>query len=327
MNAQPTMAEVSSETGSLRGVDLVSLERCRLCGTARAGMTVWCEDVPDLERPEYRYALLRCAHCGLIATDPYPSDATIALLYAQGDSSDYEFPERGSIAALKERLAARWVKKISREAKVRPQRILDFGTGAGRYAAAAARALPDAVVIGTDFRSAAPSGSYFEAALPNLRYVSYPRVIESRERFDLIFARHVLEHTGDPIEMVRSWLRMLSPDGALYIEIPNTSSATAKLLERRWPLLYVPKHLSHFTRDTLARTIHLAGGGARISRCEMPMMGNVLALRMGHSRFDPRFRLPGVLLHPVQLALEAFARQGTCLYALVRHGSDRPVNA
>jgi SAM-dependent methyltransferase len=158
--------------------------------------------------------------------------------------------------------------------------------------------LPDAVVIGTDFRSAAPSGSYFEAALPNLRYVSYPRVIASRERFDLIFARHVLEHTGDPIEMVRSWLRMLSPDGALYIEIPNTSSATAKLLERRWPLLYVPKHLSHFTRDTLARTIHLAGGGARISRCELPMMGNVLALRMGHSRFDPRFRLPGVLLHP-----------------------------
>lgn len=307
------------QAGSRRDVTYVPLERCRACGAGRAEMRSWLDDVPDLEAPDQRFTLLRCGACGLIATDPYPSDDTIAALYSTGDSSDYEFPEPGPLTKIKEALARRRIRAIARLAGVRPKRILDYGTGAGRYAAAAAAAFSDAAVIGTDFALAPPLGSYFEGAASNLRYVRYAPLLEAGERFDLIFARHVLEHMADPIATVRDWIGMLSPRGVLYIEVPNTSSVTARLLKERWPLLYVPKHLSHFTRKTLAQAIEAADGAVTIASCEMPMMGNVLAIATGRSRFDPRFRIPGILLHPAQVALEALGRQGTCLYALVRH--------
>jgi len=116
--------------------------------------------------------------------------------------------------------------------------------------------------------------------------------------------------------MLHSWFGLLSAGGALYIEVPNLASRTARLLGPRWPLWYVPKHLTHFTAETLQRAVVEAGGSCRIGRCEMPMMGNVVALKSGHSRFDARFRLVGMALHPVQLVLEASAGQGTCLFAI-----------
>jgi len=305
-------------TKSRSDVTYVRLERCRSCGAERHDMRDWLSPVHDLESPADQYSLLLCGACGLIATDPYPSDDTIAALYASGDSSDYEFPEAGPITKIKEFLAKRRIRTIAAQAGVLPASILDYGTGAGRYAWAAARAFPQSDVVGADLADAPPAGSYFEAAPGNLRYRQYARVVESRDRFDLILARHVLEHMADPVAELRKWIDMLSERGVLYLEVPNTLSVTAKLLKERWPLLYVPKHLSHFTRDTLARTIVTSNGVATIAGCEMPMMGNVLAIAMGRSRFDSRFRIPGLLLHPVQLGLEAFGRQGTCLSALVR---------
>ncbi len=104
--------------------------------------------------------------------------------------------------------------------------------------------------------------------------------------------------------------------------MPNLDSATARILGPRWPLWYVPKHLYHFTRASLQRVIANAGGTAVITSCEMPMMGNTLALLAGRRRDDPAFRVAGILAHPVQLALERLHGQGTCLAALVRRNAN-----
>ncbi len=274
--------------------------------------------VVDLDRVDDRYDLLECRACGLIQSDPYPTEATIAYLYDGGDSSDYEFPERGPIGWLKDRIAMMQVRTIARRAMLAPRRILDFGTGAGRFAVAAAAAYRDADVVGTDFAPSPPANSYYERPLERLSYVQYDDLRARADRFDLVFARHVLEHTHDPVATARSWLDVLAPGGALYVEVPNALSRTAKLLPRTWPLWYVPKHLTHFSRRTLNEVLTAAGGRADIGRCEMPMMGNVLALAFGRPRFDPLFKIPGVLLHPVQLALEATGGESTCLYAIVR---------
>ncbi len=264
--------------------------------------------------------MLECRACGLAQTDPYPGDGDIADLYANGISSDYEMPESGIIGRLKDVLAKRTVRAIARRARLVPDRILDFGTGAGRYAAAAGAAFPRASITGTDFANVPPVGSYYER-YPDISYVPYSQ-LRAHGRFDLVLARHVLEHVSNPKKLVAEWLGFLTPKGRLYIEVPNLLSATAKLAGPRWPLWYVPKHLSHFTAHTLRRIVEAAGGDALIGTCEMPMMGNVVALRTGHSRFDPRFKLAGVALHPLQLALEAVAREGTCLYAIVQSSKN-----
>jgi 2-polyprenyl-3-methyl-5-hydroxy-6-metoxy-1,4-benzoquinol methylase len=298
-------------------VEFARRERCPSCGAGRAEYRTLFPRVVDPDTGDDRYAILLCERCGLAATDPYPTAATIAGLYENGDSTDYEFPQPGLIGRLKDRLARDRMRAIARLLGRRPQRILDFGTGAGRYAAAARQAFPDAIVTGTDFAPAPPRGSYY-AAEPALRYVAYNKLGALREPQDLVLARHVLEHLHDPVAAVRDWLALVRPYGALYIELPNVRSQTARLLGAQWPLWYVPRHITHFDRRSLAHVVRAAGGTATIGSCEVPMMGNVLAIRSGHSRFDPRFRAAGLAFHPVQLALEAIARQGTCLYAIVR---------
>jgi len=282
------------------------------------------ESVPNLDTTDDLFRILYCGNCDVGITDPIPSHETLYRLYADGTSSDYEYPQPGIIGQLKDWFARARFRELRKKLSASPATILDFGTGAGRYAAAAAHAFPDARVTGSDFGLNPPTGSYFDHS-SKLEYAQYATLQAEQRRFDLIIARHVLEHTHDPVRMVREWLAALSDGGALYLEVPNLDSATSRLLGPRWPLWYVPKHLHHFTRASLQRVIRNAGGNAAISSCEMPMMGNTIALLAGRPRSDPAFRIAGILAHPIQLFLERLKGEGTCLAAIVqKDATSRP---
>ena len=294
---------------------------CRICGTTLHREDTLFEAVPDLDMPgEPSFSILKCRACATASTTPVPSESTISMLYTEVDSSDYEYPEPGVIGRLKDLFAQRRVSAIVRALPSKPTSVLDFGTGGGRFASAAAVVLPAGTVVGTDFGPKPPARSYY-AHDRKIDYVPYADLKTHRQSFDLIVARHILEHVHDPVKLLQDLVRMLSENGTLYIEVPNFTSQTAKLLGCRWPLLYVPRHLSHFTRSTLESIIRRAGAHSRIGSCEMPMMGNVVALKLGRSRFDPLFRPLALLLYPMQLVLEKVSNQGTCLFALVRRSA------
>ena len=275
--------------------------------------------VPDLDTGDDRFTILRCGVCGVASTDPYPSAATIQHLYETG-ATDYELPQAGIVGRLKDAFADIQIRAIRGTLPGgSAERILDYGTGGGRYAAACARIFPGASVVGTDFAPAPPAGSYYDGSRA-IRYLPYAG-LQAEAPFDLILARHVLEHYHDPIGIVGEWLDKLRSGGVLYLEVPNLDSRTARLLGKRWPLLYVPKHLSHFDRATLERVVREAGGHATIGHTEIPMMGNVLAIACNADRYDPRFRVFGLALHWLQLLIERSSGEGTCLTAAVR----RPV--
>ena len=78
--------------------------------------------------------------------------------------------------------------------------------------------------------------------------------------FDVISAYHVLEHVPDPVGAVRRMLGWLAPGGLLVVEVPNAGGLGARLFGRAWSGLELPRHLSHFTPETLGRTARQAGG-------------------------------------------------------------------
>jgi SAM-dependent methyltransferase len=237
------------------------------------------------------------------------------MLYS-GANPDYELAGRSLPDRLKDLFAEQVVRSAHREMGLAIRSVLDYGTGGGRYAAAAARSSPSATVTGTDFAPTPPAGSYF-GSHGRLQYIPYDK-LDNSTRFDLVIARHVLEHVHDPIALLRDLLARTTPAGAVYIEVPNLRSRTAALVGVKWPLFFVPRHVSHFTRSSLSAAITRAGGVGPVKRAEMPLMSNVLAISLGAIRYDDRFKIPGMLLHPVQLAIESLASEGTCLRAVVR---------
>jgi len=79
-------------------------------------------------------------------------------------------------------------------------------------------------------------------------------------RFDVVTALHVVEHVPDPVRPVRRMLEWLAPGGLLIIEVPNAGGLGARLFGRAWSGLELPRHLSHFSPETLRRLVERAGG-------------------------------------------------------------------
>jgi SAM-dependent methyltransferase len=84
-------------------------------------------------------------------------------------------------------------------------------------------------------------------------------------RFDVVTAFHVLEHVPDPVAMIRRMLGWLAPDGLLIVEVPNAGGLGARIFGKAWAGLELPRHLSHFSPETLTRAVEQAGG--RVTWC------------------------------------------------------------
>jgi SAM-dependent methyltransferase len=79
-------------------------------------------------------------------------------------------------------------------------------------------------------------------------------------RFDVVTALHVLEHVPDPVRLVRRMVEWLAPGGLLIIEVPNAAGLGARLFQGAWVGLELPRHLSHFSPETLRNAVWRGGG-------------------------------------------------------------------
>ena len=73
-------------------------------------------------------------------------------------------------------------------------------------------------------------------------------------------AFHVLEHLPDPVGDLRRMLTWLAPGGLCVLEVPNAGGLGASLFGAAWSGLELPRHLWHFTHESLAAHVRRAGG-------------------------------------------------------------------
>jgi SAM-dependent methyltransferase len=78
-------------------------------------------------------------------------------------------------------------------------------------------------------------------------------------RFDVVAMWHVLEHFHHPLHVLTQVCRVLKAGGLLMLEVPNYGSPLALLFGRHWFPLEIPRHLYHFTPQTLQVMLRTAG--------------------------------------------------------------------
>lgn len=270
----------------------------------------------DFESNLGEFDVYFCKKCKIGFTDPYPTEETTQYLYESRNSKDFDAIRNTFIDHLKDYLSVKQLKQLTHQMDIK--NVLDYSTGNGRFAFSAAKAFPNACVDAVDYHVTPPPLFQTSSELKVNYYTvtEFPTLVH---QYDLIILRHVLEHTHHPIELIKELSTHLSPNGIIYIEVPNLESGYAKFFKKYATLYYVPRHLFHYTSDSLKNIVHRAGLEATIGKNEMPLMGNTISVLLGLNRSNILIQCLGILLHPFQLLIEAWHRSSTCIHAICQH--------
>jgi SAM-dependent methyltransferase len=79
------------------------------------------------------------------------------------------------------------------------------------------------------------------------------------DRFDCILTDNVVEHLFDPLIYLTALVKLLKPGGELRVVVPNGAGLTARILGRYSAVYWMPFHLNLFTKESLTRSLELAG--------------------------------------------------------------------
>jgi 2-polyprenyl-3-methyl-5-hydroxy-6-metoxy-1,4-benzoquinol methylase len=257
---------------------------CPLCGTFDE--ETFLEAAADPDNTLYR--LVRCRSCDMVYMNPRPDESSIGQFYPD-DYEAYRQPVRDesswrhrtgryleqlvlarnygyppTLRGVREKalawLASPWFgpDRYSQTALpfVGEGRLLDYGCGAGSYAARMRERGWN--VRGMDFSARAAQEAKRLHGLDVLVGTLPHPAIEPRS-FDLITMGAVLEHVHWPHQLIGAGVEALQPGGMLAVSVPNIASWGYRVFGQDWWPLELPRHLLHFTPVTLARLMEAHG--------------------------------------------------------------------
>jgi SAM-dependent methyltransferase len=154
-------------------------------------------------------------------------------------------------------LGAFYNTRVSRWAQMKPAggSVLEVGCGPGLMLAAFSRRGWKALGIERNEEVA-------EKARRTLGLEISARPVEALPldaQFDLIIMFHVLEHIAEPVALLAECAKRLAPEGRIVINVPNFDSWQSRFAGSQWLHLDPPRHLTHFTPETLAGALERAG--------------------------------------------------------------------
>jgi SAM-dependent methyltransferase len=194
-----------------------------------------------------RFPILECVRCGLAYTETYSTNAD--RFYPKKYRAYGPLVTR-ILGLLYDLRVSRWSRLESAGGSV-----LEIGCGSGLMLAAFRRR--GWRVLGLERNEEAAE---IGRRAHGLEISALPLEKLSRTApFDLIVLFNVLEHIEDPIPLLKECTNRLAENGRVVIVVPNFSSWQARVAGAKWFHLDVPRHLLHFTPETLRATLDRAG--------------------------------------------------------------------
>ena len=237
-------------------------------------------------RDEAPWRVVRCANCGQMFTNPRPKPEDWHVDYPDSYPPHKTRRDRLRLSTRWRRQLECWVLQPTTDAemgflgpahrwpglvtrrRLRPLldarfapvhgdgRLLDIGCGNGTYLARMLRL--GWKVTGIDRSSLAIARANSSDGVSAL-VAEFPSPNVPRGPYDLITAWEVLEHLDRPRSALREVRRLLANGGRLMVSVPNQAGWAASHFGPAWAGLDLPRHLTHFTIDSLAAMLESEG--------------------------------------------------------------------
>lgn len=223
---------------------------CPLCGAAGISKVFM---VKDHSVSQEQFGIYHCAGCQLRFTHPAPSPSVIGNYYQSENYISHRDTSKGfinRIYRLVRKITIGGKKKwVEKNTGLTCGSLLDVGSGTGYFAMAMKNAGWQVTALEPDegARKVAQQQHALEL-LPAEELFHLPG-----NSFDAITLWHVLEHVHDVKKYITAFKKLLKETGRLFIAVPNYTSHDAKVYKEHWAAYDVPRHLYHFTPQTMQR--------------------------------------------------------------------------
>lgn len=211
-----------------------------------------------------KFYVVKCRHCQLMRTEPRPAPVSMGEFYPDDYHVYGDIPKRGGTKpqpSLLRKLGKKVVHFNADDLPIEPPgALLEVGCASGHYLASLERLGWD--VEGVEFSPTA-SATARKAGF-TVRTGALEEVEDPQRPFDLVVMRMVLEHLHDPVRGLRRLHGWTRPGGWLMASVPDAGAFEMSLFGGAWYALDLPRHLYHFTPDTIGPL--LEKGGWRLER-------------------------------------------------------------
>ena len=223
------------------------LSECPVCGESEFFPYLTCSDHTVSHET---FNLEQCRNCGFVLTNPQPDRDKLGRYYQSDSYISHSDKTSGIIDRLykiSRHFTLKWkLQLVNQHAAIKPQSILDYGCGTGMF-------LEYCKSKNLQIAGVEPSELARSHAEKNTRQEIYADVKEIGNRFDAITLWHVLEHIADLHETIDALKTRLEQNGTMFIAVPNHKSLDAKKYQEHWAAYDVPRHLWHFSKDTMQK--------------------------------------------------------------------------
>jgi SAM-dependent methyltransferase len=297
---------------------------CLACGSRRPEALITAPDRFFARATEYH--LLRCSECGLAWLADPPSTEELPSHY--GPSYDAFIRRAKSTDPTRQ-----WKSAVDTLFLYKSGgSLLDVGCGSGSFLKTVPPGMwhRNGLEMSAECAKEAREGLEGDVLAEDIIGAKFPA-----ESYDAITCFHVLEHLYAPKLVLANFHRWLKPGGILCLRVPNIDASEAKVFRSFWYPLELPRHLFHFSPNSLNRLASAVGFRRefvrtyRMSFCEYSFAYALDAMlkKIGISRCPLAHREPPSLSWRIVRKLFRISVLPVISYAMAATGGGQVIDA
>ncbi len=187
-----------------------------------------------------KWELQECNNCGFVQVIQKPSYEDLNKIYSLNYFQNKKYSDKKTL--LKE---YNYRLNLLEKYITSKGRLLDYGCGKADFILYAKNKFD---FLGTDFSNDAIEKAKKDNPVINDKLFELNDINQITDgSLDGIIMWDVIEHIGDPHEVISPLLKKMKKNGHLFISTPKIDSFFAQALKKYWPFMTPPEHLSFFS--------------------------------------------------------------------------------
>lgn len=236
--------------------NLINYKNCPVCGATGIEKVITAKDNTVSQE---EFDILQCSACQLRFTQDVPDSSSIGKYYKSENYISHTNTAKGLVNRIYQfirNIANRQKKNLIESVTgLKSGSLLDIGSGTGYFAAEMKKANWEVTGLEPD-----PGARKIAQEINNVSLSSTEIFYQLPvKNFDVITLWHVLEHVHDLKKYVVHFKSLLKDKGVLLVAVPNYKSLDAEIYREQWAAYDVPRHLYHFSPNSMKNMMEAHG--------------------------------------------------------------------